>query len=164
MRVFRIRYGFLACAAAALTAPPVALAGPIAEDLPARSAAEVPPSIEGWDARIEYSVDTVTVEAPRAFASGEEALLNRPMFATLQRRFEWRGRATPYVGLGAGYAAGLGTGLPDTDALAIKGVIGADVAVVHDLDVFVELGYARETGPGTLESGQISTGLRFRLN
>lgn len=125
---------------------------------------------DGWDARIDYDVATDTIDAARAFAQGDEALLARPVFATLHRRFEGEGM-TPYLGFGAGYAAGLveDPGAIRGDSLAFKGVLGTDIELERNLDLFLEYGYALAPdaglgGDSSLDSHTLNTGLRLTLD
>lgn len=127
-------------------------------------------SLDAWDAQIEYGIATDRVDTPKAFADGHDAWTQKTVFATIQRRFNG-GDATPYIGIGAGYAEALVDAPSEVadQALAFKGVFGADFVLEENLGAFVEYNFALAPGASSdtgksLRSHAISTGLRLDLN
>lgn len=172
----RIAFGPLLTAALTGLLSPAALAGawePTVLRAPTQFGAAVikmPKAIANWGAQIEYGVVNDAVQATQHFANGNERGWSKAVFVTLQRRFP-SGDATPYVGIGAGYAEGLVTTPSEVTqgALAFKGVVGTEMVLDEGLGAFVEYSYAvspsATTGPGgSLRSHAWNTGLKLDLN
>jgi len=137
---------------------------------PAETGVVVPQEVANWGAQIEYGVESDAAQVTQQFVHGDERGWSKAVFVTLQRRFPGAD-ATPYLGIGAGYAEGLVTTPSEVaqGALAFKGVVGTEMSLDEGLGAFVEYSYAvsptATTGPGgSLRSHSWSTGLKLDLN